>query len=97
VQPGSAGARSAPLFSVHRVETVRVFAEVPEAQAGAIKIGTAASVKVYGATGAAISGKVTRLSGALDPATRTFRVEIDLPNPGEKLLPGQYAQVTLTP
>jgi len=32
---------------------------------------------------------------ALDPATRTMRVEIDLPNPDEKLQPGMYGTLTL--
>ena len=87
---------AAPLFAVQRVETVRVFCDVPEAQAASIEVGTPVSVKLYGPTDA-IQAKVTRLSGALSPETRTLRVEIDLPNPKGKLLPGSYAQVTLTP
>jgi multidrug efflux pump subunit AcrA (membrane-fusion protein) len=44
-----------------------------------------------------LQATVTRTAHALDPATRTMRVEIDLPNPAERLLPGTYAQVTLAP
>ena len=43
-----------------------------------------------------VSGTVTRVAGALDPATRTLRVEIDLKNTDNSLRPGMYAQVTLT-
>jgi RND family efflux transporter MFP subunit len=47
------------------------------------------------ATGEHFVGKVTRYSDALDRATRTMQVEIDVPNPKCKLSPGMYAQVTL--
>jgi multidrug efflux pump subunit AcrA (membrane-fusion protein) len=54
-------------------------------------------VRLYGPTGQTISGTVTRIAAALDSATRTMRVEIDLPNDDEKLLPGMYAQVSFGP
>jgi multidrug efflux pump subunit AcrA (membrane-fusion protein) len=39
---------------------------------------------------------VKRTSWSLDPATRTLRAEIDLPNPGGRLRPGLYAVATLS-
>jgi multidrug resistance efflux pump len=96
VQPGNNPGHAAPLFTVQRAETVRVFCDVPEAKAAVIKPGTPAAVRVY-ASATAINGKVTRMSGAVDRSTGTFRVEIDLPNPDHQLIPGMYAQVTLTP
>jgi multidrug efflux pump subunit AcrA (membrane-fusion protein) len=89
--------RTAPLFTLQKLDTVRVFADVPEASAAGIRPGLPADVKLYGPAGVTVHGTVTRIATALDPATRTMRVEIDLPNPGEKLLPGMYAQVTLGP
>ena len=41
-------------------------------------------------------GHVTRLSGALDPVTRTMRAEIELPNDGEVLKPGMYGKAKVT-
>jgi RND family efflux transporter MFP subunit len=38
---------------------------------------------------------VTRMAQALDPASRTLSVEVDIPNPDESLKPGMYAHVTL--
>jgi multidrug resistance efflux pump len=95
----SASARSGlPLFTVQNAEPIRVFCDVPESQAGQITVGTAASVKLYGqGSEPAITAKVTRMAGAITPETRTLRVEIDIPNAEKKLLPGSYAQVTLTP
>jgi RND family efflux transporter MFP subunit len=45
--------------------------------------------------GRTVDGTVTRTAWALDPKTRTIRVEIDIPNPGGKLRPGLYAYATV--
>ena len=42
------------------------------------------------------TGSVTRFASALDPSTRTMRVEVDFPNPEGLLLPGMYGNLTLT-
>lgn len=87
--------RTTPLFTCQKLDVVRVFADAPEVSASAIRPGLRAQVKLYGAAAMTVEGAVTRIATALDPATRTMRVEIDLPNADEKLLPGMYAQVTL--
>jgi multidrug efflux pump subunit AcrA (membrane-fusion protein) len=87
--------RTAPLFTCQEIDMVRVLADAPEANAAGIHPGLPAEVRLYGEAPLTVSGTVTRIATALDPATRTMRVEIDLPNPDEKLLPGMYAQVTL--
>jgi multidrug efflux pump subunit AcrA (membrane-fusion protein) len=86
--------RTTPLFTVQELDLVRVLADVPEANVAGIRPGQAAEITLYG-NAAVTRGTVTRIAKALDPGTRTMRVEIDLPNPDEKLLPGMYAQVTL--
>jgi multidrug efflux pump subunit AcrA (membrane-fusion protein) len=94
-QAGTA-ARAAPLFTVQRIDTVRIACEVPDAVAARVGPATAASVKVFGLGGDSIDGKVTRIAASLNPETRTMRTEIHLPNADERLRPGMYAQVTLT-
>jgi multidrug efflux pump subunit AcrA (membrane-fusion protein) len=94
---GATSTSTAPLFTCQKLDVVRVSADAPEASAAVIHPGLPAAVKLYGADGATFHGTVTRVATALDPATRTMRVEIDLPNPDERLLPGMYAQVTLGP
>ncbi len=88
--------RTTPLFTVQKMDVVRVFAFVPESSALAIHPGTHAEVKLYDAAESTIKGTVTRIAKALDPSTRTMRVEIDLPNSDGKLQPGTYARVTFT-
>jgi RND family efflux transporter MFP subunit len=88
--------RTTPLFTCQMIDVVRVFAFVPESSASAIRPGTRAKVTLYNQAGPTIDGAVTRIARALDPSTRTMRVEIDLPNSDEKLRPGTYARVTFT-
>lgn len=100
VSPGdlvqaAAANRTTPLFTVQRLDIVRVFCDVPEAQVAGISIGGEADVKLYGLAGQVLKGKVTRLANAIDPASRTMRTEIDLPNPSGLLRSGMYAQVTI--
>jgi RND family efflux transporter MFP subunit len=97
VQSATSSRPATPLFTCQQLNVVRVFADVPEASATSIRQGQPAQVRLYGPTGQTISGSVTRIAAALDPATRTMRVEIDLPNDDEKLLPGMYAQVSFGP
>jgi Cu(I)/Ag(I) efflux system membrane fusion protein len=71
--------------------------DVPESSATAVRIGDAAEIKLFGPNGQTIHGAVTRIATAMNTATRTMRAEIDLENPQEKLRPGMYAQVIITP
>jgi RND family efflux transporter MFP subunit len=88
--------RTTPLFTCQMLDVVRVFAFVPQSSVSRIRVGTRAEVKPYDREVAAVSGTVTRLADALDPATQAMRVEIDLENGDRKLHAGSYARVTLT-
>ena len=87
--------RTTPLFTVQRIDTIRVFCDVPENVVPHLHIGDPAIVKLYGFEGKPFVGTVTRFSLRLNPETRNMRTEIDLPNPEERLYPGMYAEVSL--
>src|SRR6266403_2602244 len=99
VQVATTATRTTPsagsLFTVQRIDTIRVFCDVPENDVPHVHIGDQAIVKPSGFDGEPFSGKVTRFSLRLDPETRNMRTEIDLPNPDERLYPGTYAEVSL--
>ena len=84
-----------PLFKVQRIDTIRVFCDVPEADAPRVRAGDVAVVKPFGLDGASLVGTITRFARRLDAQTRNMRTEIDLPNPDERLYPGMYAEVAL--
>ncbi len=96
VQPAGTGTRGQPLFVVSQIDPVRVFVNVPGADAPWIKDGDPVSLRLQGAGGKLFQGKITRNARSLDPRARTLRTEIDLPNPDRKLLPGMYVQATIT-
>jgi HlyD family secretion protein len=90
-----AGADAEALFIVARSDIVTVRVNVPEAFADEVKPGNRVFVKLPEMKDKTVEVKVSRISWALDPKTRTIRVEIDIPNPGGKLLPGVYAYATV--
>ena len=93
VQPPT-GTLMKPLFTVQRIDTIRVFCDVPESDVPHLHIGDPAIVKPSGFDGKPFIGRVTRFSLRLDPETRNMRTEIDLPNSEERLYPGMYAEVS---
>ena len=73
---------------------LKVNAQLTETQIGAVPKGSAASVEL--ATGEILDGKVTFIEARADPATRTFRTEIQVPNPDFALKAGVTATVRIT-
>jgi RND family efflux transporter MFP subunit len=96
VQPPSSRKGEA-IFVVEQVDPVRVFVNVPETEAVWVRDGDEATIRTLNRQGDLFKGTVTRTARSLDPATRTLRTEIELPNPDGKLLPGTYVNVTITP
>jgi HlyD family secretion protein len=82
---------AAPIYVVDRTDKVRIFIDIPEADANYVQVGTEATVLIKGYRDEPIPASVTRTSWALNMKSRTLRAEIDIPNPGSQLLPGMYA------
>jgi membrane fusion protein (multidrug efflux system) len=66
---------------------------LPEVEASLAQVGQPVKFTVEGLAGKSFATKVSRLSYALDDATRTMLIEADLPNPDLALRPGMYAIV----
>lgn len=96
VQPAAAGGKGEPLFVVDQFDPVRVFVNVPGADAPWVRNGDPVTLRVQGAGGEEFTGAVTRTARSLTPQARTLRTEVDVPNPGHKLLPGMYVHATIT-
>jgi multidrug efflux pump subunit AcrA (membrane-fusion protein) len=58
-----------------------------------MKVGVPAKIFTNDLSGQSIAGRITRTSDAIDPKARTFRAELDIPNPDRRLVPGLYVQV----
>ena len=86
-----------PLFVVSQIDKVRIQMPVPEADAAFVSRGDKVTLELPSFPGEGpIEATVTRVSGDLDPSTRTMLVEAELPNPDRKLLPGMFGEATIT-
>jgi RND family efflux transporter MFP subunit len=85
-----------PLFLMVRRDVVRIFVDVPEPEAPFVRQGTPVRLRIQALNDREFEAKVTRTSWALDPASRTLRTEIEVPNPTDELRPGMYAYAIIT-
>jgi RND family efflux transporter MFP subunit len=82
-----------PLYTMAQVNEVRVFVDVPQRATAGMVVGVDAVATANEFPGRKFQGKITRTSSAIDPTTRTLRVEVDIDNPDQTLVPGMYVQV----
>jgi multidrug efflux pump subunit AcrA (membrane-fusion protein) len=83
------------LFHIAALHTIRVFVSVPEVYARAAVNGGTVSLTADANPGRLFRGTLVRNSNAIDPASRTLLVEVDVANSDGQLLPGAYASVHL--
>jgi len=84
------------LFRIAQTDRLRTYLNVPQADAKAVRVGQSATLMIPDLPGSKFKGTVARTANALDPATRTLLVEVQVPNSSGALMPGEYAQVDLS-
>lgn len=89
----STSTMSRGMLSLHDIDTVRILIEVVEKDIPLIKVGQKAEVRAEAYPDRVFDGTVTRIVQALNRATRTMTVEIDLPNKDRRLKGGMFARV----
>ena len=80
-------------MSLHDINTVRVLIEVVERDIPLVKVGQKAALRAEAYPDYVFAGTVTRVVQALNRATRTMTVEIDLSNKDRRLKGGMFARV----
>lgn len=83
------------LFHLAATNRLRVFVNVPENFDRAAQSGAHATLQLSEFPGRTFSGTLVRNSNAIDTASRTLLVEVDVDNPTGELLPGSYVSVHL--
>lgn len=89
----STSTMSRGIMSLHDINTVRVLIEVVERDIPLIKMGQEAELRAEAYPDFVFRGTVTRIVQALNRATRTMTVEVDLPNTDRRLKGGMFARV----
>jgi RND family efflux transporter MFP subunit len=95
MQAGTSSTQATPLVRLSQVNLFRLVIPVPEPDVRYIRIGDPVEVRVP-ALNQTFVGHVTRFSVDVTSDTRTMHTEVDVPNPGYKLVPGLYAEADLT-
>lgn len=93
--PGTYLEPGTTLYEVADLSTVWVFADVYESEVAAVKSDQPASVTFAAYPGETFRGTVSYVYPSLNMDTRTVRVRLELSNPGLKLKPGMYGNVSL--
>jgi RND family efflux transporter MFP subunit len=83
------------LFRIAQTGRLRTYLNAPQSDAAQVRVGQQATLTIPDLPGRTFSGTVTRTANALDPASRTLLVEVQVDNQSGTLLPGMYTQVEL--
>jgi len=94
INAGNGGAGQA-LFSIAKIDPLRLYVYVPQIYAAQVKVGDAVKVNLAERVGQQYEGTIARTARAIDPVTRTLQVEIRVPNPNGELFSGAYVQAQL--
>jgi RND family efflux transporter MFP subunit len=95
INSGSGASVKTDLFHIAQPGVLRVYVNVPEEYSRGIKVGMSADLALAEFPGRTFPGKLVRTADAINMATRTLLIEIDVDNPTGTLLTGSYAEVHL--
>lgn len=94
IKSGEMTSPGAPIVQILNTRQVKVAADVPEKYLRNVKQGEMMSIEIP-ALDMQTKGRVTMLGRTINPANRTFKVEVDLPNPKGLLKPNLLANMLL--
>lgn len=80
-----------PCATIVRIDPIRLVGFVPEVDVDRLKEGAEATATL--STGETITGRVSYVALTADPLTRTFRVEVEVPNPDDRIREGLTAEI----
>jgi RND family efflux transporter MFP subunit len=92
IERGATAGVGQPVFTLMDVDPVRVRVGIPESEIGGVRVGQRAEVALPALPGQRFAGRVTLVGIAADPATRTYAVEVSVPNPAHRLKVGMVAE-----
>ena len=92
---GDMYAMSMPLFTVEQIVPVKLLIGVSETDYSKVKKGDSVTVTADAIPDKTFYGKVNRIYPTVDPATRTFTVEVKIDNTYKTLRPGMFARATV--
>ena len=95
IEVGATAAPGQPVFTIMDLDLVRVRIGVPEGDVGHVTVGAPASVRIP-ALGTTFTGRVSLIGVSADPTTRSYTVEVTVPNATHQLRAGMVAEATIS-
>lgn len=92
VNPGDVVNPGAPLFAVVDPSTMRLEAAVPASDLGMLRVGAPVRFGVTGYPGRTFEGRISSINPQADPQTRQVRLFVRIPNQGQRLVAGLFAE-----
>jgi RND family efflux transporter MFP subunit len=93
ISSGSGQSAGTELFHMQALQTLRVYANVPQLYSQTLKRGMKIALTFPEYPGKPFAGTLVRTADAIDPVSRTLLVEVDVDNRSGELMPGALAQV----
>jgi RND family efflux transporter MFP subunit len=81
------------LFNLQAIQTLRVYVNLPQIYSANVRRGQKIGLTFQEHAGKTYEGTLVRTADAIDPASRTLLVEVDVDNRAGELLPGSLAEV----
>ena len=92
VNPGDIVNPGSPLFAVVDPSTMRLEAAVPASELGMLRVGAPVRFSVSGYPGRTFEGRISSINPQADPQTRQVRLFVRIPNQGQRLVAGLFAE-----
>ncbi|MDE3060333.1 MAG: efflux RND transporter periplasmic adaptor subunit [Pseudomonadota bacterium] len=86
-------ASTTPLYRMAQNNPMRIFVDVPQSAAPDMKKDVEAEITASNLPDRIFRGAIARTADAINPQSRTLRVEVDIPNEDQALVPGMYVNV----
>ncbi len=84
-----------PVLTVMQIDRLKVAFSISEQYFPKVNLGMQAEIRVDMYPDKVFPGKVSLITPAIDPATRTFMIEVTLPNANGDLRPGMFSRTQL--
>lgn len=86
---------SQPIYTVQQITPVKLLVGISEGDYTKVKKGMKVEISAEALPGKTYEGRINRIYPTIDPATRTFLVEILVQNNNRELRPGMFARVNV--
>jgi membrane fusion protein (multidrug efflux system) len=84
-----------PIVTLQDLDPIFVDFTLPQRQLSSVRLGLTVQVATDALRGEALQGQITAINPLVDPETRQVKMQATVPNRGEKLRPGMFANVAV--